>query len=85
MIVLRLSHAFLSVVVIRCHSDMGIRAFWAFPFPNPSDMDIPFSYYLSDLGLRLGLGLQRMLISLGFWEWGWPKRGDAYINVTSAL
>ena len=26
-----------------------------------------------------------MSISLGFWEWGWPKRGDAHITVTFAL
>ena len=26
-----------------------------------------------------------MSISLGFWKWGWPKRGDAHITVTSAL
>ena len=40
---------------------------------NPSDMGIPFSY-----GLGLGIGLQRMPISLGFWEWGCPKPGDAH-------
>ena len=26
-----------------------------------------------------------MSISLGFWEWGRSKRGDAHITVTSAL
>ena len=31
MVVLLLSHAFLSVVAIRCYSDMGIPAFWASP------------------------------------------------------
>ena len=59
---------------------------WASPFQNPSDMGIPFSYYLSDLGWG-GLGLklkfiQGMPTSLGFWEWGCPKRGDAHITGT---
>ena len=26
-----------------------------------------------------------MSISLWFWEWGWPKRGDAHLSVTSTL
>ena len=26
-----------------------------------------------------------MSISLGFWEWGFPKRGDAHITVTPGL
>ena len=34
-------------------------------------------------GLGPGLGLQGMPISLGFWEWGCPKRGDAHITVTA--
>ena len=33
----------------------------------------------------LGPGLQGMPISLCFWEWGWPKRGNAHITVTSPL
>ena len=38
----------------------------------------------SQLPLRFGLGLvlKGMPISLGFWEWGFPKRGDAHITVT---
>ena len=31
----------------------------------------------------LGLGLQGMSISLGFWEWGCPKCKDAHITVTA--
>ena len=34
-------------------------------------------------GLRLVLGLQGMPISLGFWEWGCPKRGNAHNIVTA--
>ena len=33
----------------------------------------------------LGLGLQGMPISLGFWEWGCPKLGNAPITVTAQL
>ena len=33
-------------------------------------------------GLGSVLGLQGMPISLGFWEGGCPKRGDAHITVT---
>ena len=33
--------------------------------------------------ITLGLGLQGMPISLGFWEWGFPNRGDDHITVTS--
>ena len=36
-----------SVWYARCYSDMCILTFWASPFPNPSDMGIPFSYNLS--------------------------------------
>ena len=39
---------------------------------NPSDVGIPFSYYLSDLGQRQGYR-------------GYPKRGDAHITVTLPL
>lgn len=35
--------------------------------------------------LGLGLGLQGMPTSLRFWEWGYPKRGDAHITPTTAL
>ena len=34
---------------VRCYNDVGILAFWAYPFPKPFS-GIPFSYYLSDLG-----------------------------------
>ena len=53
----------------------GVTVIWASPrfghphFQKPSDMGI-------------GLGLQGMPISLGSWEWGCPKRGDAHITVT---
>ena len=30
----------------------------------------------------LGLGLQGMPVSLGFWEWGCPKCGDVHITVS---
>ena len=45
----------------RCYSDMGI------PFPKPWW----YGYPLLILSQWFELGLQRMPISLGFWEWGW--------------
>jgi len=48
----------------------GVTVIWVSPrfghphSPNPGDMGIPFSYYLSDFGL----GLQGMPLSTGFWE-----------------
>ena len=42
-----------------------------------------YGHLLLMLPLLFGLGLQGMLISLGFWEGGCPKQGDAHITVTA--
>ena len=35
---------------IFCPFPAAVTVIWTSPFPNPSDIGIPFSYYLSDLG-----------------------------------
>ena len=51
----------------RCHSFLGIPAFWASPLPNPySVLGIPFSYYCSVLGIPLyPPGMPKSLV---FWS-----------------
>ena len=59
---------------------MGIPAFGAYLFPNPSDMHghhAPFHITLANW-------IRVRVTSLGLWEWGCPKRGDVHITVTMA-
>ena len=39
-----------SFSVLRCYSDIGIPVFWESLSQSSSDIGIPFSYYVSDLG-----------------------------------
>ena len=58
----------------RCHSDMGI--------PHVLGVPIPKTPGIWASPVTLTQIAKVMPISLGFWEWGWRKRGGAHITVT---
>ena len=71
----------------RCHCDMGVPAFWASPSPKPLVIwAFPVTLTLSQIAKLIQEPITRLLvnkkrgmpISLGFWEWGLPKRGCPY-------
>ena len=67
--------------------DSGVTVIWASPrfgIPIPQTLMIWESPSHITF-VRVGLGLQGMNISLGFWEWGCPKRGNAHITMTPAV
>ena len=61
-----------------------VTEIWASPFPKPLWYWHPPLISPWRFGLWIGLGIQGMPVSLGFWEWGCTKRGDTYITETPA-
>ena len=61
----------------RCCSDMGN--------PMPKSLVIWASSSRITLGIWVRVRVTGDAISLGFWEWGCPKRGNAHITVTPGL
>ena len=60
-----------------CIEDVAV--IWVSPFPKPQWYRHPLLILPYRFGLGFGLG------SLGFWEWGCPKRGEAHNTVTEGL
>ena len=56
---------------------MGIPAIWASSFPKLR----AFPSHIT-LAVWVKVRVTGDAISLEFWEWGYPKRGDAIITVT---